>query len=189
MAKQPQEMPEGFAGHPIGSSSKQKGEGPDPFAAIKAFHCPRYEELPDMGLYLEQMLGVVNDALSCLSADPITKPMMGNYVKHGVVLPAVRKRYYRDHLAQLFVMAILKPVFSVDQVGRFFDIQQETYPLSVAYDFFCTEFENALHEAFDFSGKALPCVETMRTEETILVRAMVLAAANRIFVEKKLQTY
>lgn len=182
-------MTDGFAGHPIDSAANQKGEGSGSFAAIKAFRCPRYEKLPNMGLYLEQMLGVVNDALSCISADPITKPMMGNYVKHGVVSPAVRKRYYRDHLAQLFVMAILKPVFSVDQVRQFFEIQQKTYPLGVAYDFFCTEFENALHEAFDFSGKALPCVETRRTEETILVRSMVLAAANRIFVEKKLQTY
>ncbi len=157
------------------------------FAEIKEFHCPRYAELPDMGLYLEQMLGVVNEVLACLVSEPITKPMVGNYVKNGVVPPAVRKRYYRDHLAQLIVMVILKPVFSVDQVARFFEIQRKTYPFQVAYDFFCTEFENALHEAFSFSGKALPCVETKRTEQTILLRSMVLAAANRVFVEKKLE--
>ncbi|MDO5334670.1 MAG: DUF1836 domain-containing protein [Coriobacteriia bacterium] len=171
---------------PCTKDETAKAASVDPFAAIKAFRCPRYEELPDMGLYLEQMLGVVNAALDCLVAEPITKPMMGNYVKNGVVPPAVRKRYYREHLAHLFVMAILKPVFSVEQVARFFEIQRATYPLQVAYDFFCTEFENALHEAFEFSGKALPCVETKRTDETILVRSMVLAAANRVFVEKKL---
>lgn len=160
----------------------------DAFAAIKEFRCPRYNELPDMGLYLEQMLGVVNEALSCLVSEPITKPMVGNYVKNGAVPPAVRKRYHREHLAHLMVMVILKPVFSVEHVARFFEIQRQTYPLQVAYDFFCTEFENALHEAFDFSGKALPCVETKRTEQTILLRSMVLAAANRVFVEKKLES-
>ena len=157
------------------------------FADIKAFRCPRYDELPDMGLYLEQMLGVVNDSLGCLVSDPITKPMIGNYVKHGVIPPAIRKRYYREHIAQLMVVAALKSVFSVDQVACFLEIQRETYPTKVAYDFFVTEFENALHEAFDFSGKALPCVETKRTQGTILIRSMVLAAANRVFVEKTLE--
>ena len=156
------------------------------FSAIHAFRLPRYDELPNIGLYLEQSLEVINGAISPIIAEPITKPMMNNYVKHGVVPAAQKKRYYRDSLCYALVMGALKPVFTVEQVGEFFRIQQETYPIQVAYDFFCTEFENALHAAFNFTGEALPSVETMRTDQTILVRAMVLAAANSIFVTKSL---
>lgn len=152
-----------------------------------AFRCPRFKELPDMGLYLEQTLGVVNDALAPILSDPITSPMMNNYVKKGVVPAAVKKRYYREHLAYLVVMAILKPVFTVDEVARFYEIQKTTYPLDVAYDFVIREFENALHAAFDFTGEALPCIESARTDQTVLVRAMVLAAANHVFVEHYLR--
>ena len=166
--------------------SDNSNEAAAKFPAIQAFRLPRYAELPDFGLYLEQSLEVINGALSPIISEPITKPMMNNYVKHGVVPAAQKKRYYRDSLCYALVMGALKPVFTVEQVGEFFRIQQETYPIQVAYDFFCTEFENALQAAFNFTGEALPSVETMRTDQTILVRAMVLAAANSIFVTKSL---
>lgn len=85
----------------------------------------------------------------------------------------------------LIIITILKQVFTLPQIAVFFDIQRRTYSLETAYNYFCEEFENAIREAFDFTGNALPCIETKRTDQTILVRSVVLAAANRIFVEKK----
>ena len=152
--------------------------------AAKAFHCPRYEELPAMALYLEQLLGVVNEALRDILDEPITRAMISNYVQSGTLPPPVRKRYSREHLCYAIVIGILKQVFTVQQMSRFFDIQRETYPLNVAYDYFCTEFENALREAFAFTGQALPSVETERTEQTILVRSVVLATANQVYAVK-----
>lgn len=152
--------------------------------AVKGFRCPRYQELPAMALYLEQMLGVVNGALRDILDEPITSPMINNYIKSGALPPPVRKRYSREHLCYAIVIGILKPVFTVQQMSRFFDIQRESYPLDVAYDYFCTDFENALKEAFSFTGQALPSVETRRTEQTILARSIVLAAANRVYAVK-----
>ena len=63
-------------------------------------------------------------AFSPVISDPITKPMMNNYVKNGVVPAAQRKRYYRDSLCYALVMGALKPVFTVEQVGEFFCIQR-----------------------------------------------------------------
>ena len=55
-------------------------------SAVKEFHLPRYAELPNFGLYLEQALKVINEALSPVISEPLTKPMMNNYVKNGVVV-------------------------------------------------------------------------------------------------------
>ncbi|MDO4501935.1 MAG: DUF1836 domain-containing protein [Coriobacteriia bacterium] len=151
------------------------------------FRCPRFAELPDMGLYLEQTLEVINRALEPVLAEPLTKPMMSNYVKKGVVPAPVKKRYYRDHLCYAIAMALMKSVFTVDQVAGLYAVQQSTYPLQVAYDFLCAEYENALHEAFAFTGQPLPTVETRLTEQTVLVRAMVLAATNHVFVTHALR--
>ena len=150
---------------------------------LLAFECPRFDDLPEMGLYLEQALAVVNQAMAPILTEPITKPMMSNYVKMGVVPPAVRKRYYREHLAYAIAMAIFKPVFTVEQVAQFYGVQKSTYPLDTAYNYVCREFENALHEAFAFTGDPLPSLETKRTRQTVLVRAMVLSAANHVFAE------
>lgn len=151
--------------------------------SILNFHCPRYEELPNIGLYLEQMLSTTNEALEVLCSDKITGAMISNYIKNKAIPAPEKKKYYRRHLCHIFVTCILKQVFSVQQIAEFFEIQQKTYPLDVAYNYFCTEFENALQEAFHFTGQALPLVETKRTEQTVLVRAVVLSASNRVYAE------
>ena len=151
---------------------------------ITNFHLPRYEELPNIFLYLEQLIDAAKDATGMVINEPLTGPMINNYIKTKALPPAVKKRYSRDHLCYLIIITCLKQVFTLPQIARFFEIQRRTYPLETAYNFFCGEFENALKEAFYFTGEALPCIETRRTEQTILVRAVVLAAANRIFVEK-----
>lgn len=153
-------------------------------AAAMAFRCPRFQELPDIGLYLEQVLTLVNGALAPIQSEPLTGAMISNYVKNKAIPAPVKKKYYREHLVYLIVTCLMKQVFTVQQIARFFEIQRETYPLQKAYDYFCTEYENALQGAFAFTGQAMPCIETKRTEQTILVRSIVLAAANRVYAEK-----
>lgn len=149
-----------------------------------AFHVPRYNELPNIPLYLDQVLDVVSSSLAYLGHGPLTKPMISNYIKNGALASPEKKRYSRSHLCYLIIIDILKPVYTLQQITSLIEIQQSTYSLEVAYDYFCTEFENALAEAFQFTGNPLPSVETKRTEQTILVRSLALSAANRVFVEK-----
>lgn len=151
--------------------------------SILNFHCPRYQELPDIGLYLEQILAMINDTLAPIASEPITGAMISNYIKNKAIPAPEKKKYRRDHLCHLFVTCILKQVFSVQQIAAFYEIQRATYPIEIAYDYFCTEFENAIKEAFHFTGQALPAIETKRTEQTVLVRAIVLAVSNRIYAE------
>lgn len=151
---------------------------------IEKYHCPRYQELPRMPLYLEQLIDASAEATKVIIDEVPTGPMINNYVKQQALPPAVRKKYSREHLCYLIITTLLKQVYTLPQIAHFFEIQRETYPLEIAYDYFCEEFENALREAFSFTGEALPCIETKRTEQTILVRSVVLTSANRIFVEK-----
>lgn len=156
-------------------------------AQLPEFRCPRFNELPNMGLYLEQALAVINESLAPVLSEPLTKPMMSNYVKKNVVPAPVKKRYYREHLAYAIAMALFKSVFTVDQVAKLYTVQQTTYKLEVAYDYVCAEYENALQEAFKFTGNPLPSLETKRTPQTVLVRAMVLTAANHVFVTRSIE--
>ena len=137
-----------------------------------------------MGLYLEQVLSLVNGVLAPVQTEPLTGAMVSNYIKNKAIPAPIKKKYKREHIAYLLVTCVLKQVFTVQHISRLFEIQRETYTIDVAYDFFCAEYENALRESFNFTGEALPCIETIRTAQTILVRSMVLAAANRVYVEK-----
>lgn len=152
--------------------------------AVLKFHCPRYEELPNMDLYLEQVLNFVNQSLEPIQSEPVTGAMISNYAKNKATPAPVKKKYTRDHLVYIIVSTLLKQVFTLQQISHFFEIQKKTYPLSVAYNYFCNEYENALESTFCFTGEAMPRIETRLTDQTILVRAVVLSAANRVYVEK-----
>ncbi len=149
------------------------------------FTLPKYTELPEMGLYLEQMLAVVNGRLGPILAEPVTGAMISNYIKNGAVPSPVSKKYMRVHICYIMVTCMMKQVFTIQQITQFFEIQRVNYPLDVAFNFFCAELLNALKEAFNFTGNALPSIETQRTIQTMLVRSIVLSVANKICVEKK----
>ena len=51
--------------------------------AIRAFHLPRYQDLPDMGLYLEQTTQYLNHFLAPLGCMEVTSSMISNYVKRA----------------------------------------------------------------------------------------------------------
>ena len=54
---------------------------------ISGFRLPRYEQIPDVGLYLEQTVRYVNSFLAPLGEVELTASMASNYVKHKL-LPA-----------------------------------------------------------------------------------------------------
>ena len=154
---------------------------------LLAFHCPRYHELPAIELYLDQVLRVVNDSLAvfCPSEEEkiITGTMVNNYVKQKVIPAPVRKQYDRDQLCKLIVICLLKQIFSITEISELFHVQALSYPFDVAYDYFCCEFENALRFAFVRDGQPMPSIETKKTPQTDLLRSMVLAISNKIYVQ------
>ena len=63
---------------------------------------PKWDELPDMGLYMDQVITYLNDRLSCLYFNEekfVTNSMINNYVKAGLVRRPDKKQYTRNHLA------------------------------------------------------------------------------------------
>ncbi|WP_367924923.1 DUF1836 domain-containing protein [uncultured Ruthenibacterium sp.] len=75
-------------------------------------HLPRWEELPDFELYLDQVLNLLDKYLfpfvPCEETHIVTASMINNYVKHQLLPPPVKKKYGRKHLAQLIAIGVLK---------------------------------------------------------------------------------
>ena len=55
--------------------------------SIRGFRLPRYREIPDVGLYLEQATKYINQTISPLGFGTFTGSMVRNYVKQPVFLP------------------------------------------------------------------------------------------------------
>ena len=152
-------------------------------ASIENFRLPRYDEIPDVGLYLEQTTKYISELLSPLEDISITRSMISNYIKQGLVSNPVKKQYSRDQIAYLIYIAIAKTVLSLDHIRLLIEMQQKTYGNAVAYNYFCMEFENILFYVFEFKDSAEQ-IGKDSTELKIMLRNMIITVAHKIYLDK-----
>ena len=149
--------------------------------SIRNFRMPRYHELPDNGLYLEQVTQYINQTFPSMSGVEITSSMISNYVKKGYISRPEKKLYYPEQISYLFFIAIAKNVLCMDHIHKLCAIQKETYTLEVAYDYLCSELENMLF--YMFGLKANPDeVGVTSTDEKHMMKSVIVSASNSIYL-------
>lgn len=157
---------------------------------IIAFHCPRFQELPNIDLYMDQVISLTDKYLNVFadadSDKTITSTMVNNYVKQKVIAAPTNKKYTREQVACLFFICVVKQVLSISDIGRLIEIQRDTYTVERAYDYFCAELELALQAVFVTRDFSHPNTATHVTPETELLRSAVMSFANKIYVTKSL---
>ena len=83
---------------------------------IANFHIPRWEELPNLDLYVDQVICFLDDALSNYASKEkeghvITKSMINNYVKHTVIKPAINKKYNKKDIRFCYIFYLYFKTF------------------------------------------------------------------------------
>ena len=151
--------------------------------SIRNFRLPRYEELPDVGLYLEQVTKYISDYLAPLEDIQLTGSMISNYVKKGLIQNPVRKQYTRDQVAYLIFVAVSKTVLSMDDIQQLIELQKKVYTSQRAYDYFCSEFENVLFYVFGLKD-VLDTVGIDATDEKAMLRNTIITVAHKIYLDK-----
>jgi DNA-binding transcriptional MerR regulator len=119
------------------------------------FHCPRYGELPSLGLYMDQAVYIIEESLRLFAEEServITPTMINNYVKQKLIEPPVKKKYGKDHIAALIVVTMLKKVLPISEIGALIANMCREAPLCDFYDLFCERLERLLREVFSADG-------------------------------------
>lgn len=81
---------------------------------------PKWSELPQIDLYLDQVLLYVNQVGQANQQDAkgLTASMINNYVKHGHLEKPIKKKYGRKQVARLIVITALKNIFSIQEISQ-----------------------------------------------------------------------
>lgn len=153
-------------------------------ASIEHFHFPKYEDIPNVGLYLEQVTKYINEYLVPLDNLAITPSMISNYVKKGLIANPIKKQYSREQIAYIFFIAVAKSVLSLDNIRLFMDMQEKTYPIEVAYDYFCMEFENVIQYVFKLKDSMDTVGTNRNTDEKMMLRNTIITVSNKIYLDK-----
>ena len=155
-------------------------------STVENFRLPRYNEIPNVGLYLEQATKYVCEYLEPLGEYTLTPSMISNYVKKGLIANPVKKQYGREHIAYLFFIAVAKSVLSLDALTGFIKVQQQTYTLPKAYDYFAEQFESLLRFTFELQD-SVDVVGEDNTDEKRLLYTCIVAAVQKVYLEKCLE--
>ena len=149
---------------------------------VRGFRLPRYAELPNMGLYLEQVTKYINGLIAPLGCPEMTSSMVSNYVKKGVIAPPVKKQYDAEQIAYLIAISLIKSVLSLENISQLFAMQKEMYDSETAYNYFCMELENMLHVISDLKDSEDVIGETNSEVKTML-RSTTMAVSHIVFIE------
>ncbi|MEG2937466.1 MAG: DUF1836 domain-containing protein, partial [Vagococcus sp.] len=77
---------------------------------------PRWDELPDMDIYMDQLVKYVDKytyGLQLEHTKKLTPSMINNYVKLKLVPKPYKKKYSKNHLARIIVITVLKQAFEI----------------------------------------------------------------------------
>lgn len=158
--------------------------------SYKNLHIPRWNELPNVDLYMDQILTFINSSLSeCIKVNRdeekennliLTKTMINNYVKNNILEAPIKKKYSKTQCAKLFVICILKQVFSMNEISSLINIALESADIEYAYNSFCSLFEEAVISIFE--KKEFSEVDTSN-EKRYLLKSVLLACGHKIYVQ------
>lgn len=148
------------------------------------YHCPRWNELPEIELYIDQVVTIIQSNLKIFVKDEeniITPSMINNYVKQQIIEAPEKKKYKRTHLAHLFVICIFKRLMSISDIADAITQIKKVYSVEEAYNLFCDELENALKATIN--GELITYAQA-KNREIARLRAIAIAYSNSVLADR-----
>ncbi len=135
-------------------------------ARLSEYSLPTWEALPDIELYMDQVISILRKYLSIFygeagSEKHITSAMINNYVKLGLMPAPVKKKYARTHLAYLLIICTLKQTLDMATIQKIIPLHLDTEEVMKTY----ASFVYNQHKAYLYVSNSLRAVADPILEE------------------------
>ncbi|MEG1222293.1 MAG: DUF1836 domain-containing protein [Bacilli bacterium] len=108
---------------------------------------PEYSKLPEVNLYMEQVVSFVAESVKPFSNDnncDLTSFMVNNYVKAKIIEPPNDRKYNRDHITHLIALSMLKSVTNLEDLSLILDSKTSMMTPEDSYNFFKKTTEDSI---------------------------------------------
>lgn len=105
-------------------------------AKVSRAEIPEWDSLPDIELYMDQVIVLLNQYLKGTVGTQITQSMINNYVKQKAVPAPVKKRYSKIHLCYLIVFCTLKQSLSIATIQKIMPVDLKAEEVKAIYSSF-----------------------------------------------------
>ena len=166
---------------------------------LENYRLPRWEDIPDMGLYMEQVIKLLTQYLDYFPPELkeenfITAATINNYVRKKIMPEPINRKYYRKHIAYLIIICSLKQSLSIPVLQKMIPVDlteeelKETYTAyvnrqKIGVSYFAKQVRLAAAGVLDHEYESE--LATDSTEDLIYLSAVISGFA-RLFAEKLL---
>lgn len=158
--------------------------------AVSNIHLPRWEELPELDLYMDQVVTLLDRYLGFLLPNDqdriVTPAMINNYVKLNLIPKPKKKQYSKKHLAYLVAITVLKQVLTIKEIKEGILYQANVDGIKESYNLFCVEQEFAFKQVCGLIEGQLELIQDEKIEQQ---SKLAMKMATRAFASKILASY
>lgn len=120
------------------------------FNTLKEVRLPTWDTLPELELYMDQVVSLMERYLSVVNIQPegldetdkiITPSMVNNYVKKGYMPAPIKKKYSKEHLAYLFIICTMKQSLPIPVIHTFIESMLTVTTIDELMDMFVESYK------------------------------------------------
>lgn len=114
---------------------------------------PAWEELPSIPLYMDQVVYLINSFLSdgkSSSEKTLTPAMINNYIKQKIMPPTIKKHYFRQHLACLIIICVLKESVNISDIEHLLSKASSEEEMKQIYEDFLSIYRSTRDDCISY---------------------------------------
>lgn len=169
---------------------------------ISNFRLPNWDSIPDIGLYMEQVISLLVGYMGMMSAFDdkaknldnqengiFTSAAINNYVRLKIMPAPIKKKYYRIHIAYLIMIFTLKQSVSINVLKEIIPAGISDENVKQIYSDYCDTYHNVSLLYIDTVRRHAGDILDGKVEQNNIVEKFVLnealtAGFSRILTEK-----
>lgn len=162
---------------------------------ITDYHLPEWNAIPDLGLYMDQVIVLLEQYLSFIPAPTgtkerfVTSSTINNYVRLKIMPAPVKRKYHRVHIAYLIMILTMKQSLSISDVQKVIPPDSSEEEVRAVYEDYSEKFRRL---ALFFNQQVQSGAEGIHASEQssdnavelLVIESALIAGFSKILAEK-----
>lgn len=162
---------------------------------ITDYHLPEWNAIPDLGLYMDQVIVLLEQYLSFIPSPVgtkehfVTSSTINNYVRLKIMPAPVKRKYHRVHIAYLIMILTMKQSLSISDVQKVIPPDSSEEEVRVVYEDYSEKFRRL---ALFFNQQVQSGAEGIHASEQssdnavelLVIESALIAGFSKILAEK-----
>ena len=162
---------------------------------ITDYHLPEWDSIPDLGLYMDQVVVLLAQYLNFIPAMPggkesfVTSSTINNYVRLKIMPAPVKRKYHRVHIAYLIMILTMKQSLSISDVQKVIPPNSSEEEVRAVYENYSEKFRRLalfFNQQVQSGAEGIhaPGQSSDNAVELLVIESALIAGFSKILAEK-----